>query len=254
MINAGASIIIVGGAITKAKDVTKATEMIKKAMQDKKRIKCNSFKKYDSDQLKIAFKQVSTPNISDAMHRMGAMKDMKSLSNSVHMVGKAFTVNTMDGDWAKPVEAIEQAEKDDVIVINAHGGKTAVWGELATRSAKQKQLAGVVIDGAIRDVNTIKKIDFPVFFRYTAPNAGEPKGFGECNAHIRCGSQSVSSGDWIIGDASGVVVVPKNSAQEIANRAVDVKEHEDRIREEIKQGKSLSEVMYLKKWEVQKKR
>jgi len=253
-INAGASIIIVGGAITKAEDVTEATKLIKQAMLDKKRIKSSLFKKYDSDQIKVAFKQVSTPNISDAMHREGAMKDIQPLNKTCHMSGEAYTVNTLDGDWAKPVEAIENAKKDQVIVINAHQGKIAVWGELATRSAKHKQLAGVVIDGAIRDVEAIKQIDFPVFFRHTAPNAGEPKGFGECQAHIECGGQPVSPGDWIIGDGSGVVVVPRKRAQEIANRAMDVKEHENRIREEINRGKSLSEVMYLKKWEIQKKR
>ncbi len=253
VINAGASIIIVGGAITKAEDVTQATTVIKQAIHDKKKIKSNLFKKYDLDEIKIAFAQVSTPNISDAMHREGGMKDIRPINRTLHMVGEAYTVNTMDGDWAKPVEAIEEANKDQVIVINAHQGKTAVWGELATRSAKQKGLAGVVIDGAIRDVEAIKKIDFPVFYRYTAPNAGEPKGFGECKAHIECGGQPVSPGDWIIGDASGVVVVPRKRAQEIANRALNVKEYENRIREEITRGKSLSEVMYLKKWEVQKK-
>jgi 3-hexulose-6-phosphate synthase/6-phospho-3-hexuloisomerase len=253
VINAGASIIIVGGAITKAENVTQATKLIKQAMRDKKRIQSDLFKKYGADEIASAFKQVSTPNISDAMHRKGAMKGIKSLHDSVHMVGKAYTVNTLDGDWAKPVEAIEHAEKNQVLVINAYQGTTAVWGELATRSAKQKQLAGVVIDGAVRDIEAIKKIDFPVFSRYMSPNAGEPKGFGEREAQIICGGQSVSPGDWIIGDASGVVVVPQKKGQEIANRALDVKEHENRIREEIKRGKSLSEVMYLEKWEVQQK-
>lgn len=253
VINAGASIIIVGGAVTKAEDVTKATSLIKQAMQDKKRIKSKDFKKYADHQIKTAFEQVSTPNISDAMHRQGAMKKICPLQTSVHMVGQAYTVNTLDGDWAKPVEAIEHAIKNQVLVINAHQGMTAVWGELATLSAKEKQLAGVVIDGAVRDVEAIRHIDFPVFCRHTAPNAGEPKGFGECNVHIRCGEQNVSPGDWIIGDASGIVVVPQRKAQEIANRALDVKEHENRIREEIKRGKSLSEVMYLEKWEVQRK-
>ena len=253
VLNAGASIIIVGGAITKAEDVTKATSLIKQAMQDKKCITCKNFKKYDTHHINKAFEQVSTSNISDAMHRRGAMNGIQQLHNTGRMVGQAFTVNTLDGDWAKPVEAIELAEKNQVLVINAHQGTTAVWGELATWSAKGKQLAGVVIDGTVRDVEAIKQINFPVFCRFIAPNAGEPKGFGECNGHIICGNQPVSPGDWIIGDASGVVVVPQKKAQEIANRSLDVKEHENRIREEIKRGKSLSEVMYLKKWEVQHK-
>lgn len=253
VINAGASIVIVGGAITKAEDVTKATRIIKQAMLDKKRIKSTLFKKYDQTEIKTAFEQVSTPNISDAMHRKGAMNGIKPIQDSVQMVGQAYTVNTLDGDWAKPVEAIEHASENQVLVINAHQGSTAVWGELATWSAKQKNLAGVVIDGAVRDVAAIKKIDLPVFCRHTVPNAGEPKGFGERNTCILCGGQQVSPGDWIVGDASGVVVVPCKKGQEIANRSLDVKEHENRIREEIKRGKSLSEVMYLEKWEVQKK-
>jgi len=254
VLNAGASIIIVGGAITKAEKVTEATSNIKQAMQEKKRIKTSLFKKYDTSELKTAFKQVSTSNISDAMHRKGAMKGIKPIhTTSKQLIGQAFTVNTLDGDWAKPVEAIEQACENQVLVINAHQGNTAIWGELATLSAKQKQLTGVVIDGAVRDIDAVKRIDFPVYCRYKVPNAGEPKGLGECNGHIICGGQLVSPGDWIIGDASGIVVVPQHKAQEIANRALDVKEHENRIREEIKRGKSLSEVIYLKKWEVQHK-
>ena len=191
---------------------------------------------------------VSTPNISDAMHKKGAMQDIRPIKLGFHMVGEALTVRTMDGDWAKPIEAIDKA-KDQVIVVDVNGGKTAIWGELATWSAKQKKLAGVVVDGAVRDIDDIKTIDFPVFSRYQTSNAGEPKGFGEIGAEITCGEQRVSMGDWIIGDDSGVVVVPQSIAHEIANRALDVKDLENRIRKEIKQGQSLGSLTELKKWE-----
>ncbi|MDH7506923.1 MAG: orotidine 5'-phosphate decarboxylase [Candidatus Thermoplasmatota archaeon] len=249
VVKAGASIVIVGGAITKAKDVTRATMDIKKAITEKKVIKTELFKKYDVSELKRAFSMVSTPNISDAMHKQGAMQDIKPIKPGFHMVGKALTVKTMDGDWAKPIEAIDKAEAGDVIVVDVNGGKTAIWGELATWSAKLKGLAGVVIDGAVRDVDDIVKINFPVFCKYFSPNAGEPKGFGEIGAEIICGNQTVQTGDWIIGDDSGVVVVPQELAQEIANRALDVKEQENRIREEIKSGGSLETVVKVKKWE-----
>jgi 3-hexulose-6-phosphate synthase / 6-phospho-3-hexuloisomerase len=249
IVKAGASIIIVGGAITKAKDVTEATKNIKKAINEKKIIKTQLFKKYDKTQLKKAFSLVSTPNISDAMHKKGAMSDIKPVKLGFHMLGRALTVRTIDGDWAKPVEAIDKADKETVLVIDVNGGKTAIWGELATHSAKKKGLAGVVIDGAIRDLDDIIKIDIPVYSRYVSPNAGEPKGLGEIGAEINCGGQTVKTGDWIIGDDSGVVVVSEEIAQEIANRALDVKEHENRIREEIKKGSSLGTVEKIKKWE-----
>ena len=92
-------------------------------------------------------------------------------------------------------------------------------------------------------------MDFPIFCKHIVPNAGEPKGFGEIGAEITCGNQIVRSGDWIIGDDSGVVVVPQEIAQEIANRALNVKELENRIREEIKKGGSLGTVVKVKKWE-----
>ncbi|MCK5300920.1 MAG: bifunctional hexulose-6-phosphate synthase/ribonuclease regulator, partial [Thermoplasmatales archaeon] len=66
---------------------------------------------------------------------------------------------------------------------------------------------------------------------------------------IQFGGQIIRTGDWIIGDDSGVIVVAQEIAQEIANRALDVKEHENRIREEIKKGGSLSSVLKLRKWE-----
>ena len=249
VVNAGASIVIVGGAITKAKDVTKATQILKKSINDKKAIKTDLFKKYDKTELKKAFSLVSTPNISDAMHKQGAMQDIKPVKLGFHMIGRALTVRTIDGDWAKPIEAIDKAKKGEVIVVDVNGGKTAIWGELATWSAKIKGLAGVVIDGAIRDLDDLVKIDFPVYSRHVSPNAGEPKGLGEIGAEINCGNQTVKTGDWIIGDDSGVVVVPQEIAQEIANRALDVKEHENRIREEIKSGGSLGTVVKVKKWE-----
>jgi 3-hexulose-6-phosphate synthase/6-phospho-3-hexuloisomerase len=249
MIHIGACIIIDGGAITKAKNVTEATKTIKKAIIQKKSIKTDLFKKYDTTQLYQAFMLVSTPNISDAMHKQGALQGIRPIATGFHMVGRALTVRTIDGDWAKPIEAIDKAEKGWVLVIDVKKGKTAVWGELATWSAKLKGVAGVVIDGAVRDYDDLMKIRFPIFSKYIVPNAGEPKGFGEIGSEILCGSQTVRTGDWIIGDDSGVVVVPQETAQEIANRALDVKESENRIREEIKSGGSLGSVLKVKKWE-----
>jgi len=249
MIKMGAHIIIVGGALTKATDVTTATQTMLQAIKEHKQIPTSLFKKYDDASLYQAFSLVSTSNISDAMHKKGAMKEISPIKQGFHMVGPALTVETMDGDWAKPVEAIDKAQKGTVLVINASSGKTAIWGELATWSAQIKGLAGVVIDGAVRDIDDLITMDLPVFSRFKVPNAGEPKGFGDIGMEIICGNQPVRAGDWIVGDDSGVVVIPKDQAQTIANRALDVKEHENRIREEIKQGGSLGSVLKLKKWE-----
>jgi 3-hexulose-6-phosphate synthase/6-phospho-3-hexuloisomerase len=147
------------------------------------------------------------------------------------------------------VEAIDAAKKGEIIVIDAGGVGKAVWGELASRSAKVRGVVGVVIDGFARDIEDIQKIGFPVFARGAKPAAGEPKGFGEVGVPIECGGVSVKPGDFIVCDSDGVVVVPKEEAVEAANRAQDVYERENRVREEIKEGSTLSKVLSIRKWE-----
>jgi 3-hexulose-6-phosphate synthase/6-phospho-3-hexuloisomerase len=249
-LEAGASIVIVGGAIIKAPQVTEATRRVKEAMETRAKIPSELYKKYGEEELFDAFRHVSTPNIADAMQKRGVMRGIvPRINRNTKMVGRALPVKTADGDWAKPVEAIDVARKGDVIVVDAGGGRVAVWGELASWSCNLKGVAGVVIDGAARDIDTILAIDFPCFSRHLAPHAGEPKGHGEIGAEIECGGQLVRAGDWIVGDETGVVVVPREMAVEIANRALDVMEREDRIREEIKRGGTLSSVLELEKWE-----
>lgn len=250
ILKAGASIVIVGGAIIKAKDVAAATRSLKKAMTSGEKIKSEFFKKYGEEKLSEAFSKVSSPNVADAQHKRGAMKGIHPrISHGIKMIGRALTVHTVNGDWAKPVEAIDRANPGDVIVVDACGGEIAVWGELASWSCKSKGVAGVVIDGAARDIDAIIEMEFPCFSRYVASNAGEPKGYGGIGHEIVCGGVTVRTGDWIIGDESGVVVVPQENAVEVANRAIDVMERENRVREEIRKGGTLSSVMKLEKWE-----
>lgn len=247
---AGASIIIVGGAIIKSADVTKATRTIKKAIHEAKSIPTGLYKKYTEGDAFEAFRKVSTPNIADAMQKRGVMHGIvPRIKHGTKLVGRALTVKTADGDWAKPVEAIDRAKPGDVLVVDVGGGPTGVWGELATNSCVVKGVKGIIIDGAARDIDAIMDLDFALFSRHISPHAGEPKGQGTIGEEIECGGQVVRTGDWIIGDESGVVVVPKELGVEMANRAMDVLERENRIREEIKRGGTLSSVLELEKWE-----
>ncbi|UCG94145.1 MAG: DUF561 domain-containing protein [Candidatus Aerophobus sp.] len=248
-IDAGASVVIVGGAVIKAKDPQEATRTIKEAIKDKKVVPAELFKRARGKEIVQIFKKVSTPNLSDAMHRAGEIKGLVKITPGVKLVGQALTVRSYPGDWAKPVEAIDKAEKGQVIVIDAGGMGPALWGELATHSAIQKRLGGVVIDGAIRDVPEIITLKFPAYARLITPTAGEPRGFGEIGIPIRIGGVSIFTGDWLVGDEDGIVVIPQKKAVEIANRAMDVLERENRIREEILEGGTLSSVTELLRWE-----
>ena len=248
-LKAGASIVIVGGAITKAVDPAEAAHNIKKAMEERIAIPTRLFKRGSEAEIRDILERVSAANLSDALHRGGVLEGIRPLFQGIRMAGRAVTVRTYPGDWAKPVEAIDAAEKGDVIVVDAGGVGPAIWGELATHSALQRGVAGVVIDGAIRDTYDIAQMKFPAFTRLIMPNAGEPKGFGEIGVPVTVGSRRVENGDWILGDDDGVVVLPKSMATEYANRSMDVLERENRIREEIKEGSTLSKVTELLRWE-----
>ncbi len=246
----GADIVIVGGAITKAENATEAARLIKEAMIKRISIKAKKGRKAKTEEeiLEI-LRTVSVPNISDAMHRARVLTGFKPVIPGSKIVGIALTVRTYPGDWAKPVETLDIASENHVIVIDAGGEEIAVWGELATWSAKNKKVAGVIINGGVRDIKDIREIGLPVFAKHFCARAGEPKGFGEINVPIEIDGVKIKPGDYIVAEEEGIIVIPKEIAREVANRALDVKEKEDRIREEIKRGSTLAKVVDLYKWE-----
>ena len=246
---AGADIVIVGGAINKAKDPYTASKKILKAVKTKRIIKTEFFKRVKKADILKIIKKISTSNLSDAMHRQGSLKDIVCLVTGVKMAGPALTVRTYPGDWAKTVQAVDKAEPGQVIVIDSGGVGPAVWGELATHGAIQKKVAGIVIDGAVRDAAEIRKLKFPIFTKLITPSAGEPKGFGEIGTPITVGGVKIRTGDWVVGDDDGVVAIPKEKLVEVVNRAMGVLEQENRLRTEIDKGSTLAQVAELLRWE-----
>ncbi|WNY26713.1 3-hexulose-6-phosphate synthase [Methanolapillus ohkumae] len=250
----GADIVIVGSYITNSDHVENAARAVRTAVDG---VAAGSKtgtvgKKTQEEEIFEIFNRVSSSNISDAMHRKGAMSGVSTLFPGRKIVGRAVTVRTFGGDWAKPVEAIDMCGKGDVIVIYNGDRNIAMWGGLATKTAVNKKIAGLVVDGAVRDMDEMKKYDLPVFAANVVPNAGDPKGLGEINCEIKCGGQLVNPGDFIVADDSGIVVVPKEKAYEIARRSEEVWNKEKRILDEIERGQSMSSVLELLKWEKQK--
>jgi 3-hexulose-6-phosphate synthase/6-phospho-3-hexuloisomerase len=243
----GAAIVIVGGSVVRSANVEGSAKQIREAIDHV--VASERHKKSLEEELISILKDVSTANISDAMHRKGAMRGIHPINQGTKIVGSAITVQTFAGDWAKTVEAIDLGGPGNVIVIYNGSDYIAPWGGLATLSCQMRGIEGVVIDGAVRDVDEIRAMNYPVFASAIVPNAGEPKGMGEINAEITCCGQSVKPGDFIVGDDSGVVVIPRERAYEIARRAKEVEKNESRMYEEIRRGSTLSQVAKLKKWE-----
>ncbi len=250
VISAGVDIVVVGGGISKGKDVKKAAEEIKAAMLNSAKPASGVANGPSSGGILEILTKVSTANISDGTHRMMGIEGLVPVTKNVKMVGKAITVRTCSGDWAKPVEAIDVAEQGDIIVIDAGGESPAVWGELATISAMNKGLAGTVVNGAVRDAAEIRDLGYPLFTKKVAPHAGEPKGLGEVNVPVNISGITINPGDWIVGDDDGLMVLEKKRVREMANHAMDWLEKENRLRQEVVDGKTtLGKVVDLLKWE-----
>ncbi|MFI5384406.1 MAG: 3-hexulose-6-phosphate synthase, partial [Methanosarcina thermophila] len=135
-VKAGARVVIVGGNITHSDNVTEAARKIRQSVDCPDAVEIRCVGTVDQE-IREILKEVSTSNISDAMHRKGAMKGIHPLVGG-KMVGTAVTVQTFPGDWAKPVEAIDIAKEGDVIVIYNESKDVACWGGLATLSALNK--------------------------------------------------------------------------------------------------------------------
>jgi len=246
---AGADVVIVGGAITKAVDPQQAAAQIRRALDTGESVATTHFKRSTEANLRELIASVRTSNISDGTHRQPCLEGLRPLIEGKMICGPAVTVRTFPGDWSKPVQAIDIAKPGDILVVDASGQSPAVWGELATESAVVKGVAGLVCNGAVRDTADIRRMDFPVWTKLVTTHAGDPMGMGDINVPIVVCGQRIVPGDWIVADDDGVMVLPKAKAVEMANRAADILEAENRIRTEIRAGSTLAQVLNLSRWE-----
>lgn len=169
-----------------------------------------------------AFESLEVANIADAMNGIGLLTpDLRPLTSDADFVGVALTVNLSPGDGFMLRHAIELAEPGDVLVVNAFGDTSrAVLGGNVAMAIKKRGVAGLVIDGALRDLEEVRTIGLPVHARGIATRSGTTMcGTGEVNYPIACGSVVVAPGDIIRADSEGVVVIPQADVAEVLERA-----------------------------------
>jgi regulator of RNase E activity RraA len=183
------------------------------------------------------FAGLSSATVADAMGRFNFM-DFEIRSRSGRpLCGPAVTVNTRPGDNLMVHKAIDVAQAGDILVVATHGGvNAAVFGDLMCRAASAKKLGGIVVDGAIRDVEGITALGFPAFSRAVSPGSCDKDGPGEVNVPIACGGAVVMAGDIVIGDEDGVVVVPRDRAEEVLGLAKQTLDREKARIAEIESG------------------
>jgi len=185
------------------------------------------------DELIRAFTGLAASNVADAMGRFGFMDPGIASRSGVSLCGIAVTVNARPADNLMIHKALQLAHVGDVIVVSTGGNlANAVFGELMCRTAVASHLGGIVVDGAIRDVEGITTLGFPAFSRTVCPGSCDKDGPCEINIAVSCGGIVVQPGDLVIGDGDGVAVVPREHASEVlaATRAL-MDQEAKRVRE-----------------------
>ena len=204
---------------------------------------------YPRDYFELWKNKQSTPQVSDALKSIvnhpWVIKGVKPLKDEFRIIGKAVTIKTSSHDWGTALKGIDTAHKGDVLVINSNDDDDAVWGELTSKTAQKKGLSGTIVYGAVRDINAIKNLNYPVFTRSKIPNAGEPLGEGTVNVPLECGGVTVNPQDVIIGDDCGVIVVPAEIFNQVIKKTLKINNSEKEIIQKIEDGWPLSEIIGL---------
>jgi RraA family protein len=184
-----------------------------------------------------AFRGIPVSNIGDEMNRLGCMDARINPLNAEPLLGTAFTVKARTGDNLVFHYALDAALPGDVIVVQGEGDLShALAGELMMSWAEHRKLAGVVVDGAMRDLEAIREMKMPVYAAGIQPKGPFKQGPGEINVPISCGGIVVHPGDIVVGDQDGVVVIRPEDAPEILKKAQKKQAAEEASREAIQNG------------------
>jgi 4-hydroxy-4-methyl-2-oxoglutarate aldolase len=186
-----------------------------------------------------AFRGAATSHLADAMNGRGSLNwRIKPLDPAnARFVGPALTAHSYPADIHGMVGAAMEAEAGDVICCTTDGFTgTAVIGDLAAGILRNKGVAAFVTDGLARDRAGIAATGLPLFAVGISPNSPASTGAGQVGAPIVLGGVAVSSGDIVVGDEDGVVVIPQGQAEAVLERLRAVRTAEKQAEASVKAG------------------
>lgn len=187
--------------------------------------------------------------VTDARHRVGAIGGLLPVKPHHKIAGPALTVDLSIDDLVDCMPVLSRAQPGDVMVLACHEARqTAMWGGLMSTLSQKAGIAAGIVDGAIRDVDEIRDLDFPVWYRGTVPRPSptavhdrtEPV---QVNVPVVMDGQIIHPGDIVVADENGISVVPRGLAEEVLEGARLQVSKEKVIREKIRSGASVSDLL-----------
>jgi RraA family protein len=184
--------------------------------------------------------EVPAANVGDALARMTVLDGgIRLVTERAELLGNALTVDVRAGDSLAVHRALDDARPGDVLVINGHGDTTrAVIGDLIGEIMISAGITGAVIDGAARDVHALSELGLTVYARAVTPAGPFEDGPGSIGVPVAVGGVVVAPGDVIVGDADGVVVVPRRQVKEVLDSIDGIVAKEEALRQKILAARS----------------
>jgi RraA family protein len=189
--------------------------------------------------------RVTTAHLCD-VSPIGILMDsgIRAIWPGAHLSGPAFTVKVAPGDNASLMVAIRTANSGDVLVVDGGGNvERALWGAILSLAARQRGIAGIVLDAAARDRDEIAEMGWPVFARGVTPDTPYSKVHGSTGQPVACGGLTVKPGDMVYADGDGVVVISREAHDATLERAMERIEMEEQIFQGLEAGQPLDELI-----------
>lgn len=193
-------------------------------------------------------RQGFTAAVADVQQGFGILDpEIRTRTPGLVLAGPAFTVKCYPGSIITVHKALTEAQPGDVLVIDgeADGRAGALIGELMSHEAVDRGLAGVVVDGALRDVAGLRELGFPAFARHVTPRVGVNRRLGSTQVPVSVGGVIVQPGDYILGDDDGVAVIPATKIADVLTGVEQVERKERGLLEAIQRHERLVDLLHF---------
>jgi len=187
--------------------------------------------------------RIDSTHLADANKAIRAMDAaLRPVRSGLKLIGRAHTVSCCE-DFLTVIAGLAAAEAGDVLVIDTRGSRRAVLGELFSLEAARKGLAGIVVDGLIRDTSTIRELDLPVYARGTCPQAGTINRWYATQVPVPCGGVIVAPGDLLFGDDDGILVASPAEVLAALPQAEAIAARETALIARLRAGEALGDMV-----------
>ena len=195
--------------------------------------------------LKQALLELDCASLADADKSMRVMDaGLRPINSGAKLLGVARTVRCHE-DFLAVIRALDASQPGEVLVVDTQGSRRAVVGELFSIEAARRGLAGIIVDGTVRDVHMLRSLALPVYARGLCPLSGTVRDLGGLQLPVVCGGVVVNPGDIVIGDDDGIIVATAAVLAALVPQARDIEARETELRARMAAGRGLVAMLNL---------